>query len=193
MRKVTLAEIPELRAYNATRDELRRSIIALKARRRLHLGTIITMVFENTDTVRWQICEMMRAERIATDDGLASEVAIYNDLIPDDHELSCTLFLELTDDDAMREWLAKLVGIHDAIEFQLADGSRVRGRDPHAERLTRQEVTAAVHFLKFTFSAAQVELFRRGPVVVASVHHAYQESVTLTTDAHAALAQDLAT
>ena len=190
MRKVTVADIPELRAYNETRDELRASIIALKSRRRVHLGTIITMVFENFDTVRWQICEMMRVERIGTDEALANEVAIYNELIPQSGELSCTLFLELTEDDAMREWLPKLVGIHDAIEFLLPDGTTVRGHDPKAERLTRQEATTAVHFLKFVFTPTQVASFRAGPVTVASVHPAYTEATTLNFDTHTAITAD---
>ena len=190
MRKVTLADIPELRAYNASRDERRRTIIALKSQRRVHLGTIITMVFENTETVTWQVCEMMRAERLATDEAIATEVAIYNELVPGDGELSCTLFLELTEDAALREWLPRLVGIHDAIEFELSDGSIVRGFDPKAERLTRDEVTAAVHFLKFVFTPQQVTAFRAGPVTVVSVHPAYRESIVLNLDIHAALSAD---
>lgn len=190
MRKVTVEEIPELRAYNAIRDDLRRDVIALKSRRRVHLGTFMTIVFENTDTVRWQITEMMRAERIATDEAIAVEVETYNDLVPDAGQLSCTMFLELTDDDAMRHWLPRLVGIHDAIEFRLANGDRVRGYDPNAERLTRETATAAVHFLKFDFTPAQIEEFRRGPVQLVSTHPEYLEVVELNRDQQAALASD---
>ena len=190
MQKVLVEEIPELRAYNATRDDLRRSIMALKARRRVFLGTFVTVVFENTDTVRWQITEMMRAERIDTDAGIATEVEQYNDLIPGDAQLSCTMFIELTDDDSMREWLPKLVGIHEAIEFRLPNGDVVRGYDPHAERLTREEATAAVHFLKFDFTPEQIVAFRRGPVAIASVHPAYREETVLNLDQHDALCAD---
>ncbi len=190
MQKVLVEEIPELRAYNATRDDLRRSIMALKARRRVFLGTFVTVVFENTDTVRWQITEMMRAERIDTDAGIATEVEQYNDLIPGDAQLSCTMFIELTDDESMREWLPKLVGIHEAIEFRLANGDAVRGYDPHAERLTREEATAAVHFLKFDFTPEQIVAFRRGPVAIASVHPAYREETVLNLDQHDALCAD---
>mgnify|MGYP003346351186 FL=1 len=190
MQKVLVEEIPELRAYNATRDDLRRSIMALKARRRVFLGTFVTVVFENTDTVRWQITEMMRAERIDTDAGIATEVEQYNDLIPGDAQLSCTMFIELTDDESMREWLPKLVGIHEAIEIRLPNGDVVRGYDPHAERLTREEATAAVHFLKFDFTPEQIVAFRRGPVAIASVHPAYREETVLNLDQHDALCAD---
>ncbi len=182
MRRVEVAEIPELRAYNQSRDELRRSIIAMKARRRVHLGTLITLVFENTDTVRWQITEMMRVERIATDAAIEHEVNVYNALIPDDAQLSCTMFIELTHDEQLREWLPKLVGIHDSIDLVLSDGSRVRGFDPSADRLTREEVTSAVHYLKFSFAPEQCMAIRSGGITidaVESVHPAYRELAEL--------------
>ncbi len=190
MRKVTVDEIPELRAYHKERDELRRRIMALKSRRRVHLGTIMTLAFENTDTIRWQITEMVAAERIVTEEGVAEEVAIYNALIPDECQLSVTLFIEITDDDSMREWLPKLVGIHDAIEIRVPGEEPVRGYDPNAERLTRAEVTSAVHYLKFDFTPGQIAAFRKGPVTIASTHPAYRESVELTKDQQQALARD---
>ncbi|HEY3830696.1 MAG TPA: DUF3501 family protein [Acidimicrobiia bacterium] len=190
MRKVSVDDIPDLRAYHKQRDELRAHVIALKARRRIHLGTIITIAFENVDTIKWQISEMVWAERIVTDEGVAEEVAIYNDLIPDDNQLSITLFIELTDDEGMREWLPKLVGIHEAIEIRVPGCEPVRGYDPRAERLTRDEVTSAVHYLKFDFSPEQIAAFRRGPVTVASTHPAYQESIELTHDQQQAIAHD---
>jgi hypothetical protein len=190
MRKVTVDDIPELRAYHKIRDDLQRDVIALKSRRRVHLGTIITLMFENTETIRWQIAEMVRAERIATEEGVADEVNVYNQFIPGPNQLSTTLFIELTDDEGMREWLPKLVGIHESIQIELADGSAVRGYDPNKERLTRDEVTSAVHYLKYDFTPEQIATFRGGPVAIASTHPAYLERVELTTDQHDAIAQD---
>ena len=165
-------------------------MIALKARRRVHLGTIMTIAFENFDTIKWQISEMVRAERIVTEEGVAEEVAIYNGLVPDEHQLSATLFIELTDDDAMREWLPKLVGIHEAIEIRVPGCDPVRGYDPRAERLTRDEITSAVHYLKFDFSPEQIAAFRNGPVTLASTHPAYLESLELTHDQQEEIAHD---
>ena len=98
MRKLTVDDIVDLRAYERERDEFRARSIATKKRRRIALGDIMTIVFENTDTVHWQISEMVRAERITTEAGVETEVKIYNDLIPDADELSATMFLELTSD-----------------------------------------------------------------------------------------------
>ncbi|HEY1738928.1 MAG TPA: DUF3501 family protein [Acidimicrobiia bacterium] len=190
VRKVTVDDIPELRAYQKQRAELREQVIALKSRRRIHLGTIVTIAFENVDTITWQISEMVRAERIITEEGVAEEVAIYNDLVPDENQLSITLFIELTDDEGMREWLPKLVGIHEAIEIRVPGCDPVRGYDPKAERLTRDEVTSAVHYLKFDFSPEQIAAFRRGPVTVASTHPAYLESIELTQEQQEEIAHD---
>ena len=133
------------------------------------------MLFENTETMRWQVQEMARAERMLRDEQIAHEVETYNKLIPDAGELSGTLFLELTSDDALREWLPKLVGIEFHIAVALPDGSLVPGRpsDEDEERLTRDDTTAAVHYLRFRFAPEQVQAFREGPVRVVVDHPEY--------------------
>lgn len=190
MQKLTVDDILDLRAYERVRDDFRREVIDLKKRRRVHLGGIITVTFENATTMRWQIQEMARAERMMRDDQIEHEVETYNDLIPGPGELSATLFIELDDEWKLREWLPRLVGIQDAIVIRLPDGSTVRGFDPDDDRLTRQDVTSAVHFLKFVFTPEQVAAFRRGPVVVECDHWQYQESYELDVDQHAELAAD---
>ncbi len=119
MRKLTVDDIVDHRAYERERDEFRAAIIAMKKRRRIALGDHLTIVFENTDTMRWQVQEMARAERMLTDDAIAGEVETYNDLIPDPGELSATLFIELTSDELLREWLPKLRDIEFAVRFDL--------------------------------------------------------------------------
>ena len=193
MRKLTVDDIVDLRAYERERTDLRQRIIELKRTRRVALGPILTILFENTDTMRWQVQEMARAERMLRDEQIAHEVDTYNGLIPDAGELSGTLFLELTSDDALREWLPRLVGIEFHIGIVLPDGSRVPGRpsDEDEERLTRDDTTAAVHYLRFRFTPDQVGEFERGPVQVVVDHPEYRHQVTLDESQHAALVPDL--
>ena len=193
MRKLTVDDIMDLRAYERERVEFRRRIIELKRTRRVALGPILTILFENTETMRWQVQEMSRAERMLRDEQIAHEVDTYNELIPDAGELSGTLFLELTSDEALREWLPRLVGIEFRIAVVLPDGSRVMGRpsDADEERLTRDDTTAAVHYLRFSFTPEQVGAFAKGPVVVAVDHPEYTHEVTLDATQHAALLPDL--
>ena len=88
MRKLTIDDILEQRAYERERDQFRRYIIDLKRARRVALGPIMTIVFETTDTMRWQVQEMARAERMMRDEQIAHEVETYNQIIPDTGELS---------------------------------------------------------------------------------------------------------
>jgi hypothetical protein len=193
VRKLTVADIADQRAYERERAELRAQIIELKRTRRVSLGPILTVLFENTETMRWQVQEMARAERMLRDEQIAHEVATYNELIPDAGELSGTLFLELTSDAALREWLPKLVGIEFHVGFALPDGGTVYGKpsDADEERLTRDDTTAAVHYLRFAFSPEQVAAFEKGPVDVIVDHPAYSDRAPLDAVQHASLVADL--
>ena len=193
MRKLTVDDIVDMRAYERERDELRRHIIDLKRVRRVAVGPIMTMVFENTVTMRWQVQEMARAERMLRDEQIAHEVETYNQLIPDADELSATLMIELTSERALREWLPRLVGIEQHIAVVLPDGTRVVGAPSEEDelRLTRDDITAAVHFLKFRFTPSDVEMFASGPVHVVVDHPEYDQDVLLTPEQHAQLLSDL--
>jgi hypothetical protein len=191
MRKLTLDDILDLRAYERVRTASRAEVISLKQRRRITLGEFVTLVFENTATMRFQVQEMARAEKMLRDEQIAHEIATYNDLIPDEGQLSCTLFIELDDEWKLREWLPRLVGIHDAVKFVLPGGAEVRGYDPEADRLTREDTTAAVHFLKFDFADAECAAFVVGPVILAIDHPEYDVAVELTAPQHTELATDL--
>jgi hypothetical protein len=191
MRKLTVADIVDHRAYESERPEFRKHIIELKRRRRIALGDLVTIVFENTDTMRFQVQEMARAERMLTDEAIAHEVATYNELIPDAGELSGTLFIEITNDEALREWLPKLVGIQRAVRFELGDGrSQVQGVPEDEERLTRDDITATVHYLKFPFDAHHRAQLAFGPAHLVVDHPQYQASVELTEDQRAELSRD---
>jgi hypothetical protein len=109
--ELTLADVMDLREYERVREAYRGQVIAMKRRRRVALGPIMTVVFECVDTVRFQIQEMARVEKIISDEALQVELDIYNRLLPRPGELSATLFIELTSDGAMRDWLPRLVGI----------------------------------------------------------------------------------
>lgn len=193
MRKLVVSDIVDMREYERERDQMRADIIALKRVRRVALGDIMTLVFENTVTMRWQVQEMARAERMLRDEQIAHEVETYNQLIPDNNELSATLLIELTSEVALREWLPRLVGIERHISIVLPDGTRVPGSvsDEDESRLTREDITAAVHFLKFRFIDSDVEMFSSGPVHLVTDHPEYDRDVVLTPEQHAELLSDL--
>jgi hypothetical protein len=219
---LTLADIEDLRAYERGRAEYRRKVIELKRRRRVAVGPIVSFVFENRETVRSQIQEMARAERMVSDEQIQKELDVYNPLIPGPGELSATLFIELTGEDLLRQWLPRLVGIERAVVLRLPgsggvaggpNGSSPPGDGPprdgsagsgppggevratpegaHEEALTRPEITASVHYVRFALDPHQVERFAEGPVTLALDHPEYRHHAPLPDDVRAELLTDL--
>jgi hypothetical protein len=191
VRKLTMADIKDLREYEREREAFRAEIIDTKKRRRIPIGDLTTIVFENAATMRFQIQEMARAERMLRDEQIAHELETYNDLIPDDGELSGTLFIEIDDDQALRYWLPRLVGIQDHVQVAVG-GELVTGRPEDVERLTRPDTTTTVHYLKFAFSAEQQRGFGDGPVRVVIDHPEYEAAALLTAEQRAELVGDFA-
>jgi hypothetical protein len=193
VRALGLDDITDLRAYERVRDDYRRRVIELKRRRRVALGPVLSLVFENQETVRFQIQEMARAEQITTDDGIRDELEVYNRLLPGDGELSATMFIELTSDDQLREWLPRLVGIERAVGIELGSGEVAMStpEEAHAQALTRDDVTPAVHYIRFALSPGQIEALEAGPAALVARHRAYEARTPLGDATRAELAGDL--
>ena len=191
MRKLTFEDIKDLREYERERDEFRRHIVEMKKRRRVQLGDLLTITFENTDTMRFQVQEMARIERMLTDEQIQNELDTYNQLIPGPNELSGTLFVEIDNKERLYEWLPKLVGIQRAVSIWLHDGSSVPSTPEDEERLTREETTTTVHYLKFRFTPEQVDAFAAGPVRIVVDHLNYNAVVELTEEQRSELVEDL--
>jgi len=182
----------DLRAYERVRDDFRARVIARKRRRRVPLGPIMTLVFECEDTVRFQVQEMARVEKILSDEAIQVELDIYNRLLPEAGELSATLLIELTSDGSMRQWLPRLVGIERALGVAVGDDIVPSvPEETHAAALVRDTVTPAVHYLRFGFSSAQMEAFGgTGEVALVATHHEYEARTVLPDDVRAELLGD---
>jgi hypothetical protein len=194
--KLTVDDIVDLRAYERERDGFRAQIIDLKKVRRIGVGPFVSLVFENRDTIRFQIQEMARAEKILSDDAIQTELDIYNPLIPERGALAATLFIELTSKDDLLEWLPKLVGIEQSVELRIGpsgDEEVVPARvDPdHERRLTRETITASVHYVHFDLREDQVERFATDPVSVAVAHANYAYATQLGDTSKKSLLTDL--
>lgn len=207
--KLTIDDIADQRAYERQRAEFRSSIIELKKLRRVSVGPIVTFVFESRDTIRFQIQEMARAERLATDEAIQIELDTYNPLIPSPGELSCTMFIEMVTDEEQRHWKPLLVGILDAIYLRIGTGDdmitvKAEIEESHAEMLTR-EIPPSVNYVRFVldpsgpgFGSATatdiadiVAAFAAGPVALAVDHPNYTETAVLSSDTVAELINDL--
>ncbi|HKH88823.1 MAG TPA: DUF3501 family protein [Acidimicrobiales bacterium] len=194
MSALTLADIVDLRAYERQRPDFLRQVIELKKIRRVPIGPLVTVVFENRTTIRFQIQEMARAERMSTDEQVQGELDVYNALVPGPGELCLTLFIELTTEADLRQWLPRLVGIERSVELRL-------GHDPvrvvtatvdadHAAQLTREEVTASVHYVRFRLDGEERRAFEAGPVALAITHEAYAHATLLSAETRRSLVGD---
>ena len=192
-RKLTVDDILDLRAYEKVRAEKKAEILEVKRRRRIEVGTFVTLMFESRDTMWYQIQEMLRAERVISEEGVVDELRAYNPLIPEAGQLCATIFIELTSDAAMREWLPKLVGIERSFRIKLANGREVAPvtDEQHDASLTRDDVTAAVHYIRFEFGPDDLAAFSAGPVQLVCTHPNYLEVVELAPFTVAELASDL--
>ena len=190
---LTLDDVLDLRAYERVRPDYRAKIIAMKKNRRVALGPIMTLVFECLDTVRFQVQEMARVEKIISDEAIQTELDIYNRLLPTRGELSATLFIELTSEAELRQWLPKLVGIERKLGIAI-DGDVVMSvpEAQHAAALVRETVTPAVHYVRIPFTEVQVAAFRgAAEVALVSTHPANEARTVLTRDVRLELRGDL--
>jgi hypothetical protein len=195
-RKLTIADIADARAYEREREEFREHVKALKRLRRIGVGPFVTLVFENRDTIRFQVQEMARVERIHTDEGIQTELDIYNPLIPEPGNLAATLFIELVDEGELRLWLPELVGIERSVELRVGEGPDAKvvpciPEAAHEAQLTREEVTASVHYITFEFTPSEVEAFASAPVTLAVTHPRYSYETVLGEATVAELLTDL--
>ena len=147
MKKVERSELLDYQTYGERREEIRARIMKLKEDRRIHLGNHLTFLFENADTIRYQIQEMMRAERIVKEDAILHELSTYNEILGDDGELGCCLLIEIDDPAERKERLREWMGLPEHLFLRAADGRTVRAAyDP---RQVGDDRLSSVQYLKF--------------------------------------------
>jgi Protein of unknown function (DUF3501) len=147
MKPVQRSELLDWVTYDERREGLRAEVLAIKAVRRVLVGPAFAFLFENRDTVRYQVHEMMRAEKIVREQDIAHELATYNDLLGGDGELGCTLLIGIDDERERAEKLVSWLELPHRVYAKLADGSLVRPRfDP---RQVGDDRLSAVQYFKF--------------------------------------------
>lgn len=191
MRPLEPSDILDLTAYERIREEFLEKTIQLKRPRRIHVGPSLCFVFENRDTVLFQIQEMTRAERSVKPEAIAEEVRVYNELIPGEHELSATLMIEIPDRDRIRSELDRLVGIDEHVFLDVGGESVRAGFD---EKQFEEDRISAVQYVRFPLGAELAAAFRDPEVEVALrvEHPNYRHRTIVEGEARASLAADLA-
>lgn len=189
MKKLTLADITPPAEYEPRRAAFRAMIIEHKKPRRVSVGDRVTFVFEDRQTIRFQVQEMCRIERITEPERIAEEVAVYNDLVPGAGELVATMFVEVQDQSQIVAVLNALAGLRDGVVLEVG-GERVEA-EPIPGHGAGDRL-AAVEYLKFRLPPALVTALRSGAeVALATVHPRYAHRAVLPAATRHALLEDL--
>jgi len=192
MPQITRDSLMPLEAYARARPEFRAKVMAHKKNRALQLGENLTLLFEDELTIRYQVQEMLRAERIFEEDGIVDELEAYNPLIPDGSNWKATMMIEYPDETERREKLAGLIGIEDMVWVQVEGRDRVYAiADEDLDR-ENADKTSSVHFLRFELDVAMVQALREGAALKSGVDHPnYSAKAILSEDMRASLLADL--
>lgn len=182
-----------LEAYAKARAAIRADIIAHKKRRMVTLGTHVSLLFEDEKTLRYQVQEMLRIEKIFEEEGIEAELAVYNALVPDGSNFKATMLIEYQDEHERRAALATLIGIEDSIFIQVEGQARVYAIADEDLARENAEKTSAVHFVRFELNAPMKDALKGGAQMMAGCEHANYHAplAQLPRDTLAALLADL--
>jgi hypothetical protein len=191
MRKLETGDVLDLTAYEKIREEVLARTIKNKKPRRIHVGEILCFLFEKRDMVLFQIQEMTRAERLVSEDAIAGEVAVYNELIPDQDELSATLMIEIPSETSIRSELDRLIGIDEHVHLDIG-GESVRGA--FDDKQFQEDRVSAVQYIRFPLGPELARQFRDPDVAVELRvdHPNYAGKTLIEGEARASLSADLA-
>jgi hypothetical protein len=193
MRPIQIEELKDLTSYELVRAQLRRAMIDLRGRRRLAVGPKISLVFENRDTVLYQIQEMIRAERIVDPIALSHELETYNELLPRGLGLAGTMFIEMTDSTRIREDLEAFLGLDREAHVWFDFGELGKSVARFSEGQSDEGRIASVHYVQFPFTADQVAAFRdpARPVQFVIDHDGYKARIPVEGEPRRSLIEDL--
>jgi hypothetical protein len=193
MPPITRDSLMTLEAYARARPDFRARVMAHKKNRMLHLGEHVTLIFEDELTVRYQIQEMLRVERVFEEAGIQEELDAYNPLVPDGSNWKVTMMIEYADPRERSRMLGRLIGIEDRVWVQVEGCARVCAiADEDLER-ENAEKTSSVHFLRFELERAMTQALKRGAALAVGIDHPeYAAAIgEVPAAVHASLVSDL--
>jgi hypothetical protein len=193
MPRIERSSLLSLEAYARERAAFRARVMEHKQHRTVQLGDSVTLIFEDELTIRYQIQEMLRVERIFEEEGIEDELETYNPLVPDGRNFKATMMIEYPDPEERRDRLANLIGIEDKVWVQVLGFERSWAiADEDLERENEQK-TSSVHFLRFELTAEMAAALKSGAALAVGCDHPeYRAAVDLPSEVRQALAGDLA-
>ena len=192
MKKLTNKDLLSLEEYDSNREIIKTEVIESKKHRSLNIGNNIVLLFESFETIKYQVQEMLRIEKIFKKEEIEEEIGAYQALIPDGNNFKATMLIMYPDVEERRKMLEKLNGIENKIWLRINQSSKIYAMSDEDLDRANDEKTSAVHFLRFQLNSEEVDLFKNSDNIQFGVDHdEYSTSIKVTGDTYKSLLEDL--
>ena len=192
MKKLTNKDLLSLEEYDSNRETIKKEVIESKKHRSINIGNNIVLLFESFQTIKYQVQEMLRIEKIFKKEEIEEEIGAYQALIPDGNNFKATMLIMYPDVEERRKMLEKLNGIENKIWMSINQSSKIYAMADEDLDRANDEKTSAVHFLRFQLNSEEVDLFKNSDNIQFGVdHNEYSTSIKVTRDTYQSLLRDL--
>ena len=191
MKELTSKNLLSLEDYEKQREQIKADLLLHKKDRSITIGENILLLFEDFDTIKYQVHEMLRIEKISKEADINEEISAYTSLIPDGDNLKATMLIMYPDIEERRVMLKKLHDLENNIYLCIDDGKRIFAVSDEDLERTRDEKTSAVHFLRFQLDRDSMEKFKSSDnIVFGAAHDSYSNDIKIGSETKSALLND---
>lgn len=191
MKKLITSDLLSLEEYDKSREEIKRNLLLHKKNRSIKIGDNVLLLFEDYETIKYQVQEMLRIEKIFKEKDIQDEIDAYESLIPDGNNLKATMLIMYTDVNERKVMLNKLCDLENRVWLSINNSKKIFAVSDEDLERSRDEKTSAVHFLRFQLSDLDKKLFKETAEIIIGIEHKeYDYETKLNRDIKSSLAKD---
>ena len=192
MKKLITSDLLSLEEYDKSREEIKQNLLLHKKNRSVKIGDNVLLLFEDYETIKYQVQEMLRIEKIFKEQDIQDEIDAYQSLIPDGNNLKATMLIMFTDVNERKIMLNKLCDLENRVWLSINNSKKIFAVSDEDLERSREEKTSAVHFLRFQLSDTDVKSFKElDDIIIGIDHEEYNHEAKLQRDTASSLAKDL--
>ena len=192
MKKLIISDLLSLEEYDKSREEIKQNLLLHKKNRSVKVGDNVLLLFEDYETIKYQVQEMLRIEKIFKENDIQDEIDAYQSLIPDGNNLKATMLIMYTDVNERKIMLNKLCDLENRVWLSINNSKKIFAVSDEDLERSRDEKTSAVHFLRFQLSDADKKSFNETDDIIIGIDHKeYNYEAKLQRDTISSLAEDL--
>ena len=192
MKKLIISDLLSLEEYDKSREEIKQNLLLHKKNRSVKIGDNVLLLFEDYETIKYQVQEMLRIEKIFKENDIQDEIDAYQSLIPDGNNLKATMLIMYTDVNERKIMLNKLCDLENRVWLSINNSKKIFAVSDEDLERSRDEKTSTVHFLRFQLSDADKKSFNETDDIIIGIDHKeYNYEAKLQRDTISTLAEDL--